>query len=205
MKRLWLFALLGIVGSLGTPSAHAGPIWSLDWQFGTNVDVSNTGRSLIHFTPNNTTSTALNGTPIIAKITETSSVSAAHPDPITHQNYGFYLKLTDLASHASRSLWFSGTLSGSLSKTTSSLTNHFHAPTTYTFVLGKDKYTVYARTNNPSQCEQPFPWKHGGPCHRPADSAGVNATPEPATWSLAAAGLVLTGFGTWRGRRRAAP
>ena len=49
MKRLWLFVLLGTVGMLRASAAHAGPVWSLDWQFGSNAVISNTGRSAIAF------------------------------------------------------------------------------------------------------------------------------------------------------------
>lgn len=197
MKHFGQAALLGTIAMLYAPAAQAGPIWSLDWQFGTNAVISNTGRSVIHFAPANVTSSTLNATATIARLTETSSALAAHPDPITNQNYGVYLKLTDLASHQTRMLWFSGSLSGSLSRTSSNLTNRFFTPTTYSNIhLGHDMYTVFF-----------------GPLILPNASNHFQGSlevyvkdppvaPEPSALVLGGLGLVMTGLGAWHRRRR---
>jgi len=210
MMRIWQAVILGIVGMLCTSTAQAGPIWSLDWQFGTGAVISNTGRSDIVFEPHNTSSSTPSATAVVATLVEKSSVPAAHPDPITNQNYGAFLKLTDLASHASRYLWFSGTLSGNFSKTTSSLTNRFVTPTSYSGIhLGKELYSVAIALTLPSASnhfqgsltlrvtDPPFfPNSGGGPV------GGVHGTPEPASWAMASVGLALLGFGAWRRRQR---
>lgn len=199
MKRLWFSAVLGAAFIFGVPAAQAGPIWSLDVTFGTTADISNTGRSLVEFTKNNTTSSTPNATETIAKITEKSTVSAAHPDSITNQNYGFYLDLTDLASKQSKLLWFSGSLSGSLSETTSNLTNRFYAPTSYTNIrLGKEIYTVTIGITLPSASNH-FQGSLYVKVTDPPAIGGVTATPEPAGWTLAGMGLAVMGFGAgWR-------
>lgn len=202
MKRIWLSAALGAMAVLGAPAAQAGPIWSLDVVFGTKADISNTGRSVVLFTSSNTTSSSLVATPVIAKITERSWVSAAHPDPITNQNYGFYLKLTDLASHASRSLWFAGSLSGSLSATSSNLTNRFLTATSYSNIhLGHDVYSISFGPMVLPSAKNHFQGSLSVKVVDPPDQGPVNATPEPASLTLAGMGLALAGLGAcWRRR-----
>lgn len=124
-------------------SAPAHPVWSLQWQFGTNALISDSGRSAVFFNPHNTTSSASNISTMVAHVGVLSYMPPWSSDAMTRQNYGMLLKLTDLASHASRYLWFAGSLTGRISQHWTSLTNHFDAPTALSNIrLGRDLYNI---------------------------------------------------------------
>ena len=141
LSRLILAAALGLLVVSNT--VQAGPVWSLQWEFGTNALISDSGRSAVLFTSHNTTSSAASTNALVASVGEASYEPPGKLDHITRQNYGMFLKLTDLASHATHYFWFAGSLTGTLSQHTSTLVNHYVTPTSYANIrLGNDIYKI---------------------------------------------------------------
>jgi hypothetical protein len=92
----------------------------------------------------------------LAVVTSTSSARAAHPD---HFNtpFSISLALRDSASGVSRTLYFKGVITGTLTSTTSTLTLKITSPLTEVIKLGSRTYTVTLRTGS---LHVPAPGKH---------------------------------------------
>jgi hypothetical protein len=120
---------------------------------GTNSGTSNgksTGRIQIALHSAGSTTARLGGPPValpLASVTSISSASKRHPD---HYNRTFTIsvKIRDAASGALAILTFKGTVTGTLSRTTSSLRLHFQGPSTKQIKLGRHIYTVTLRTGS---------------------------------------------------------
>jgi hypothetical protein len=101
------------------------------------------------------------------------------------------LLLTDSAAQQSGTLNFSGTISGSLTASSSSLNVTFTQPFTQSINLGQHVWTVSIR---PTMLGLPIPGSPAAQISALVSVAGVTETPEPSTLVLggiACAGLVL--------------
>jgi len=78
--------------------------------------------------------------PVIAVVTSSASASPVAFDP-SNTAYSMKMTITDNTTHDSATLTFTGSVSGTLSATTSTLTNSF-APSTNSLTLDGHKYTV---------------------------------------------------------------
>lgn len=200
--RLFIAAVLGIL--VLPRGASAGPVWSLQWEFGTSVLVSNSGRSYVSFTPKGTVySDNKDASVVIANVGVTSNVPPSKSDSITHQNYGMLLKLTNLASDTSAYIWFSGSLTGQVSQHSANLTNHFNSPSSYDNIrLGNEIYSIrigpFVTPNSSNHFNGTL-----SVYVDPQPVGTVNATPEPSGLLLGSLGLVF-GVPLWRRRRTSA-
>jgi hypothetical protein len=149
---------------------------------------------------------------VVTNIRAFSSALRGSPDHFTHAAYSFTLVLTDLTSHQSATLKFSGFFSGSFSATSSNIQNTYTAPLIQTVTLGGHMYTVnlgtYAPPGPPDASNAGSISAHvavdevhgGGP--PPAHA------PEPTTLLLSCLGLSgmgLAGWRRWRQKRLAVP
>jgi hypothetical protein len=171
--------------------------WTYSWTRSPNVvtaDGSGTGK--IFLTP--VSGSAL-GTSDIGAVTisTSSSASAGNPDTFTAKGYGLTVNLTDVASHATGSLTFTGNLNGTLSANSSNLTTTFNSPLVQTIVLGNNSYTV--SLNVPPG---PSSTLGGIGAHVVVGPTKVNNTPEPSSLILAGLGTPLLLRAAWRRRQR---
>jgi hypothetical protein len=181
MHRSLLLALLLLAGS-AAPARADFMGWSYDWTASpTAIPTAGGGTLSLVTAPGNSAATTDN---IIAAgiFSSPSDPTAAAPTgTISPTPYTLTLKLTDAASGQFGTATFGGTLSGS----TTNLSNSFTTPTTRQFVLGDNQYTVTI-----------------GPYFKPASiipgiigasveeaPAPAKDVPEPATLALAACAL----------------
>jgi hypothetical protein len=211
-------------------AVQAGPTWSLDFQFGSNALVSDSGRSLLEFKPHNTTSSAKSANPVVSYLDVLTSAHANHPDHFTHQFYLMVLRLTDLVSHQSRGFFLVGDLTGTVSVSSANLTNHMLTRSSFTGIhLGHNIYSFsFGPFIDPNMLRhlpgifdthvsfQPMPTSasqpastmmamRAGPMSGSAAIGGVSQSPEPSAVVLAMLGISGTGmWGWWRRRGGAA-
>jgi hypothetical protein len=140
-----------------------------------------------------------------ATVTTSSSATALNPDHFS-TTYSLTVHLTDTASGASGDLTYSGATTGTLTATTSSLTNVFATPLTQQLTLGK---YVYSLTIDPSPADLPSP---GAQATTLLDAlvtvtpgSQTHGTPEPSSLLLAAVAASLLGLADRRRRRRRGP
>jgi hypothetical protein len=211
MNRFVPFVAAAVTGLSLLASATAGPTWSLEWQTGSNALVSDSGRSLLQFTPNNTTSSASTATPTVSYLDVSTSASAAHPDSFTHQFYLAVLRLTDLASGQSGLFTFVGDLTGTVSVSSANLVNQMLSQDSYTSIhLGKNTYDLsFGPFTGPDMVlkvpgllDAQVSVQPSGSDNQPG-SGRVNQSPEPTTAVLALLGSL--GVGTWAWGRRQKP
>ncbi|HTU17319.1 MAG TPA: hypothetical protein VMG10_04595 [Gemmataceae bacterium] len=150
--------------------------------------------------------------PVIAYVTSTS-VAAPGVSFNGSSSYNLALTITDGTTHDSGTLNFTGTITGSLSATSSSLVNTLTPVTTNSLTLDGHTYTVsipnadLLSPNSPqtnimatvsvsdaSQGGNPSP--QGGSTPPPVQSA-----PEPTSLVLGSLGFSCFGFGCWWKRR----
>ena len=65
------------------------------------------------------------------------------PDRFDNSPYRLNVTLTDISSHATRTLNFRGLFNGTLSNTSANITATFTSPTTQSTMLGQNLYTVH--------------------------------------------------------------
>ncbi|HEY7427148.1 MAG TPA: PEP-CTERM sorting domain-containing protein [Gemmataceae bacterium] len=155
-----------------------------------------------------------------ATVTTTSSATAAAPDKYS-VGYNLALHLTDNPSNQSGDLTFHGTVSGTVTATSSHLTNTFNDPTTQKLTLGGHTYSV---TINPSLLTLPAPGSPNppqinaqvsvanatgnSPSVAPqvttpnAPTGPIRGVPEPTSLALSCLASCGCGLGAWLRRRR---
>jgi hypothetical protein len=169
-----------------TTAGRADPIsWSYSWSNSpTQINADTPGGGYLTLS-NETTKTAVGDSDVVAtNIQGHSSATGGQVDTFTHKTYTLGLTLTDQASGVSGNLNFTGELNGTLTATSSLITNTFTGLTTQSLVLGDNLYTVTVDSYTAP----------GPPGSANAGSIGAVATvsifhlPEPST-------LVLSGLG----------
>jgi hypothetical protein len=147
------------------------------------------------------TATAIPGATI------TTSSSATNPPDTFNTPFNVTLHLTDTTSGASKDLTFSGTVKGTLTATSASLTSTFSNPLTQTVNLGQNAYTV---TIDPTLSNLPGPTSTTPALIDALVTAGhtgnpppVTQSPEPSTLALSATAILGLAAQMLRKRRAA--
>lgn len=118
---------------------------------------------------------SLTPTPIPGATVTTTS-SASDPPDSFNTNFSMKLHLTDTDSGASGDLTFAGTISGSLTATSSSLTSTFQNPMTQMLTLGNHVYSV---TIDPTLINLPSPGSSAPALIDALVTASTKPTPLP--------------------------
>jgi hypothetical protein len=195
-----LLAVLLVLAPLGTPSARADMInFGYSWTVQpSSVFASGTGSVTLAANPAGTGQATLGSATTAqipgANVTTTSSASAPTPDGF-NTPFSMALLLTDTASQQSGTLTFSGTISGSLTASSSSLNVTFTQPFTQSIELGQHNWTVSIR---PTMLGLPLP---GSPAAQISALVSVADAPEPST--LVLGGIACAGLALAARRRRA--
>jgi hypothetical protein len=189
--------------------------WSYNWTHSPIVVAADTGGTGGVTLTNHQGGAGSGNSDIVAtQITTFSSASVNTPDRFTGKNYSLLLDLTDLASHQSSMLTFSGTLNGTLSATSANIRNTFIGPLTQHVDLGGNFYTItigpYAAPGIPDATQTGSISAHVSAIAPPPD-AGPGSGPPPSHDSPEPATLLLAGLGSsvlalaagWRQRLRA--
>jgi hypothetical protein len=199
-SRPLALALLLLAGT----AARAEPItWSYSWSSSPGVVSSDDG-SL-----GKVTVQSLSGGPLtgswngIDAAHLTAMAPASGTATFTHQSYTLDLHLTDLTSHTSGDVTFTGALSGTLGKP-SALTNTFAKPT-QSITLGGTQYVVTVGLFIPPVPGTPGRIGSNVIVSRAGEPPPpVSDAPEPGTMLLAFFGGSALGLRCWWRRRRAA-
>lgn len=202
---------LAVLLAIGT-AARATPIPpdSVAWNYNFNpgapaVKADGNPSAGVTFT-NEPTKTAVGSSDIVAtNLRVFSSATAASPDKLTtNGNYSLTLQLTlnDNGTPVTKSLTFTGKLSGKFSAENAIIKNVFGPNSTQVATLGSYSFTVQLMAYTPP----------GPPDQSNAGSISAHVTvsrivptgvPEPSTMLLSGLGLSLLGGGAWRKRRQA--
>jgi hypothetical protein len=138
--------------------------------------------------------------PVIAVVTSSASTSPVTFNP-ANATYTLTMAITDNTTHDTGTLTFTGSVGGTLSATTSTLTNSF-APSPNTLTLDGHKYTVTIPTANlltPTAPQQNIMATvsvsdvTGGGGNPPPPPPPTNNTPEPSSIVLACAAIGALG------------
>jgi hypothetical protein len=141
---------------------------------------------------------------------EYSSATANAPDTY-NLGYNLTLHLTDKPSKQSGDLTFHGTITGTVTATSSHLTNNFSDPTTQKITLGHHTYSV---TINPSLMTLAAPGSTSPPQINATVSVAnvtgggsgggppISGAPEPTSLTLGCLASCGWGLGAWLRRRR---
>ena len=213
MKHLFMRMLfmLVVVAALGESTARAELVnFSYAWSvLPSSVLPGGTGSVQVSLTANDSPSFNVGvSTPIPgATITTTSSASAGSPDVFSNP-FSLKLSLKDTTSGDTGNLSFSGTISGSLTSTTSTLTGKFDNPLLQSLHLGTHIYQV---TIDPSLLGLPAPNSTANTqigAFILVTNAGGNGGPPPSNApepsSLVLGGMAIAGLAArrWRAKRQ---
>jgi hypothetical protein len=143
--------------------------------------------------------------PVVAYFTATNSST---PVNFSGSTYSLALTITDNTTHDHGTLTFSGTISGGLSASHSTLANTFSASSPASLTLDGHTYTVSIPTTNllSPQTSQANIFatvsvqdvtNNPPPVNNPPPGGGTHGTPEPASLVLAGLGFSLLGTGRW--------
>jgi hypothetical protein len=114
-------------------------------------------------------------------------------------SYTTGLTVTDSGAPGSpHTFMFGGELNGTLAPGTNTLANTFTTPTSQTFQLGSNTYTVSI-----NQLALPGIGTNGAVTYNVSVSAAVAPVPEPSTLLLSGMGASFLGLFSWRRRRNA--
>jgi hypothetical protein len=120
-------------------------------------------------------------------------------------NYDLHLGLRDLASGASGSPIFHGSLVANFGFNGGEITNTFLGSTTQTLALGKNLYTVtvgpFIPPGSPTDLNTGMGGTPGSISASIAVQPQTNSTPEPSSLLLACLGLPWLGLTVWRRRK----
>jgi hypothetical protein len=160
---------------------------------------------------------------VAARLSGESRTPAWFPATFTNDKYTLKLFLRDTDNHLSGTLTFRGALTGTLSRASAMLRNHFVGATTQSLTLGQDVFTVTVGPYSPPgppgggsdgmigasvQVHRLKPTAHpsaaGIASIGPASGISLASAPEPSALALAGLGSVAAGALAWRRRRRLA-
>ncbi len=183
-----------------TPVSRADFIpWTYSWSNSPNAILADNPATGGQITLTNEGNRAVVGdSDIVATNIRTVSTAApSAPDTFTAKAYTLTLTLTDTASGQSGTAAFTGVFNGSMTATSSDITNTFTSPTTKVLFLGNNEYTINLDAYTP-----PGPTGSinaggiGAHATVTVESVGVaSSSPEPDSLVLAALGLPLAYFG----------
>ncbi len=197
-------AVLG-AALIGSGAARAGVQWTAAFSTDKPNIISLSGENQLVINPQPLATGTGNAT-VSAFELSVKSPFVGSSDSFTAQNYSLNLTLTDVASNLSKTLQFSGNLTGTITPSSAQLTNAFNAgQTEYAFDLGGDHYDVTIG---------PFtPQSGNGQAGRfdAMISASANesppptnppplSTPEPSTMVLVGMAAACLGGSMWRKR-----
>jgi hypothetical protein len=187
------------------PAARADWIaWTYSWSNNPQSILADNpaGGGMITLTDEPTLS-AVGSTDIVATNIHTYSTAAqTAPDTFTNKPYTLTLNLTDSASGQSGSAVFTGAFNGTLTATSSNITNTFTGPTTEILFLGNNEYTVTLTAYTP-----PGPTGSvnagaiGAHATVTVETVQLASTPEPTALVLAAFGIPIAILRFRRGSR----
>jgi hypothetical protein len=196
-----LIAALLMLAPLSAPAARADMInFGYSWTVQpSSVFASGTGSVMLAASPDGTGQATLNSTTTAqipgANVTTNSAATSPAPDSF-NTPFSMALKLNDPTAGQSGSLTFSGSISGSLTASSSNLNVTFTQPFTQSVDLGQHTWTVSIR---PTMLGLPLP---GGPAAQISALVSVSdvvETPEPSALLLGS--IACAGLG-WAARRR---
>ena len=161
MKHLFMrmLFLIAAVVALGEATARADSVdFSYEWSVSPSAVLpGGTGTVQIALDPGGPANYVIGAadptTLLGAKLTTSSTATAANPDSFNNP-FSVKLTLTDTASGKHGDLMFSGSISGQLTATTSTLTTTFNNPLTQPLTLGSHVYDV---TIDPTVLGLPHP------------------------------------------------
>lgn len=169
-----------------------------------------TGGASVTLTDYSTPQAGGTSIPVQAYVTQTASTT-----PVSFNgtpSYNLALTITDGTTHDSGTLNFTGSLTGSLSATSSSLVNTFTPVTSNTLTL--DGHTYAVTLPQMTLAAPTAPQKNlvasisvdgsnngGNPGGGTNPGGGVHAAPEPASLVLGSLGFSCFGLGCWCKRR----
>ncbi|HTU19538.1 MAG TPA: hypothetical protein VMG10_15870 [Gemmataceae bacterium] len=196
----FLVALLAAWLSVGQARADY-----MNWSFSSNAvppGFSATGANNAGGTVQLTPYTNVAGSSAITALAYQTSATGPATFNAANTAYTLSLTITDNTTHDSGTLTFSGSISGSLSPTTSSLVNTFADPQ-QSLTLDGHTYTVTLPPTVPLAA--PTSPQQNITAQVSVSGAGVQGVPEPTSVVLGSLGICLTALGGWwKGRRRAA-
>jgi hypothetical protein len=141
---------------------------------------------------------------VATDLTAHSTATSANPDVFTNAGYTLRLTLVDGQFGDQTTLNFNGQLNGTLTATSSNITNTFLGQTTQSVVLGATQFTVTVAFYNPPG---PTGAQNSGSISAQAMVKATPVTvatlPEPGSLVLAGLGAAGLGLAGWRRRRRA--
>jgi hypothetical protein len=185
----------------------------LNWTYTSDPNVagiavkatSPTGGATVALTDFNNAQAGATKIPVIAYVTSTAATTPVTFGPAfnTPATYSMALTITDSTTHASGTLNFTGSISGSLTATTSTLVNTLTPVTSKSLTLDGHTYTVtipsvtLAAPTSPQQdifaTISVSNGSNGGGGHG-NPGPGVQGVPEPSSLLLAGLGLSLFGL-----------
>jgi hypothetical protein len=197
-----LLAALLVLAPLSAPAARADMInFGYSWTVQpSSVFASGTGSVTLAANPAGTGQATLNSATTAqipgANVTTTSSANSPASDSF-NTPFNMALQLTDNATQQSGTLTFSGSISGGLTASSSSLNVTFTQPFTQSLTLGQDTWTVSIR---PTMLGLPIPGAPAAQISALVSVSNVAETPEPSTLLLG--GIACAGLGLFARRRR---
>jgi PEP-CTERM motif len=205
---LFIAALLGLLGSTSHVQGAYIP-WQYSWTTDKPIIYSDSSTTSYLTMTNQSLAQASGSSDIEAtNIKVFSDASPFHEALFTNpggkDTYTLTMFLLDVDSGKSKTLTFSGILTGSISMFSSNLANQFVGPTTQQFDLGTNQYTV---TFGPYTPPGPPGSVNSGAisAHASVTVTEIQKTPEPSTLLLALLGAPAIGYRVWRRRRDRVP
>jgi hypothetical protein len=182
-----------------------GIYWTASWSRSpSEIDADSPGTGMIILTQDTTAVTHQDTSYLTATNIQTySTATAANPDVFINKPFELDLSLTDLASGTSHIFAFTGVFNGTLTATQSLVQPTYTSPTTLSYLVGSNFYTVSVG---------PYAWPdvpgspHTGAISFVTEVAvqggpGIPKVPEPGTFLLSGIGLSL-GALCWACKRR---
>ncbi len=209
MKQLSALLVLMVVVTCQTRADYLNWTYTATFQVDTlTVKTPSNGGATVAVTDYGTPQPGGTNIPVQAYETSTGSTT---PISFNKATYDLALKITDSATHDSGTLHFTGSLTGSLTATTSTIVDSFTPVTSNTLTLDGHTYTVKIPTV--TLAPPTSPQANVMASVSVANAGGVvpgsppppppsNGTPEPTSLLLGSLGISILGIGRlWKSRR----
>ncbi len=210
MKQLSALLVLMVVATCQIRADYLNWTYTATFQVDTlTVKTPTNGGATVAVTDYGTPQPGGANIPVQAYETSTDSTT---PISFNKATYDLALKITDNTTHDSGTLHFTGSLTGSLTATTSALVDSFTPVTSNSLTLDGHTYTVKIPTV--TLAPPTSPQENVMASVSVANAGGVvpsspppppsNGTPEPTSLLLSSLGISLLGIGRWWKCRRLA-